>query len=37
MSEIGSVVNDDAGPRPGQQVIDVVLPTYIMSPEENEM
>ena len=37
MSEIGSVMNDDAGPRPGQQVIDVVLPTYIMSPEENEM
>ena len=26
----------DEGPRPGQQVIEVVLPTYAMNPSENE-
>jgi len=33
----GTVQNDDDGPRPGQQIIDVILPNYIMKPAETEM
>ena len=33
----GAIQNDDGGPRPGQSIIEVVLPTYIMKPEETEM
>mmetsp|Transcript_20883 Transcript_20883/g.61011 ORF Transcript_20883/g.61011 Transcript_20883/m.61011 type:complete len:138 (-) Transcript_20883:626-1039(-) len=31
------IQSEDGGPKPGQQVIDVVLPTYIMKPEETEI
>jgi hypothetical protein len=37
MSSKGVVQNEDDGPRPGQQIIDVMLPTYIMKPDETEM
>jgi hypothetical protein len=37
MSAVGTVLNEDDGPRPGQQIIDVILPTYIMKPDETEM
>ena len=37
MSSKGVVQNEDDGPRPGQQIIDVMLPTYIMKPNETEM
>uniref|UniRef100_A0A7S2FB08 Dynein light chain n=1 Tax=Florenciella parvula TaxID=236787 RepID=A0A7S2FB08_9STRA len=33
----GAIQNDDGGPRPGQSIIEVVLPTYIMKPEETEI
>ena len=36
-SDSGVVQNDDEGPRQGQQIIDVILPTYIMKPEETEI
>ena len=36
-SDSGVVQNDDEGPRHGQQIIDVILPTYIMKPEETEI
>jgi len=36
-SPLGTVQNEDEGPRPGQQIVDVILPTYIMKPEETEM
>jgi len=31
------IENDDAGPKPGQQIIDVVLPNYITKPDETEV
>ena len=37
VTDIGVVQNDDDGPRPNQQIIDVILPTYIMKPEETEL
>jgi hypothetical protein len=37
MSALGTIQNDDEGPKPGQQIINVILPTYIMKPAENEM
>lgn len=33
----GIPLNDDGGPKAGQQIIEVVLPTYIMKPEETEI
>ena len=37
VTDIGVVQNDDDGPRPNQQIIDVILLTYIMKPEETEL
>ncbi|KAJ1449864.1 Tctex-1 family-domain-containing protein [Pelagophyceae sp. CCMP2097] len=31
------MLQHDDGPRPGQQIIDVILPTYRMAPDEDEV